>query len=73
MLHLLYIDSVVFSVRTNKADVDDSVLVVDLHDQSIVISFDVEHCAAVLEDRAVASDLRRETRTQGQDRHALGA
>src|SRR5271157_5003826 len=50
MSHLLDINRIVFCMGAYKADVDNSVRIVDLHNQPVVVALDVEHNAVVAED-----------------------
>lgn len=51
------VDLVVFRVGSHKADVNDACVVVDLHYQPVVVSFDVKDYAIAREDvcRRIAS------------------
>jgi hypothetical protein len=54
MLNCLHINFVVFGVRADKADVDCSIRIIDLHDQSIIVSFDVKHHPVAFDDARIS-------------------
>ena len=50
----LRVDTIVLRMRADEADVDDAVRVVDFDDQAILVTRQIEDCAAFLEDARVA-------------------
>jgi hypothetical protein len=47
----LCVDHVILSVRFNEADVNDPIGIVDPHHQPVLVARNIEHRAAILEDR----------------------
>lgn len=51
----LCVDHVILSVRSNEADVNDPIGIVDPHHQPVLVARNIEHHAAVLEDTRAAN------------------
>lgn len=41
--HLLHVDLIVFFMRADETHIYDPVRIIDLHNEPVVISFDIEH------------------------------